>query len=77
MSALTKFLRKRREKQAMQSEPDSMLYRTISMAAILGSFVIAGLLVLAITKVFAMNSTIFGLLGTLGFLCIGCLLILP
>lgn len=77
MSALTKFLRKRREKQAMQSEPDSRLYRTISMTAILGSFVIAGLLVLAITKVFSMNSTIFGLLGTLGFFCIGCLLILP
>ena len=77
MSALTKFLRKRREKQAMQSEPDSRLYRTISMTAILGSFVIAGLLVLAITQVFKMNSTIFGFLGTLGFFCVGCLLILP
>lgn len=77
MSALTRYLRRRQEKQAMRPTQDSPLYRTISMISIIGVFLIAGLLILAITKVFSMTSTIFGLLGTLGFLCVGCLMILP
>lgn len=66
-----------RKNKTVSTEPDSKLYRTISLTAIIGLFVIAGVIVLAICRLISFSSTIFGLLGTLGFFCIGCIMILP
>ena len=51
MSALTRFLKKRKEKQAANPEPKSKLYQTINNIAIFGSFIAIALFVLGLFKI--------------------------
>ena len=77
MTALTRFLRRRREKDYKNGEQQSKLYRTITNVAIIGTFLACGILVLALFKMFAMTSTIFGIVATIAIVSIACLMLLP
>lgn len=77
MSALTRFLNKRKMKQNKNLEEQSKLYRLVSNISIFGVFIAVGLLVLGIFKIFTMNTFMFGVISTIAIISISCLLILP
>ena len=77
MSALTRFLRKRKEKQAASSEPKSKFYQIANNIAIFGSFIAIALFVLGLFKIIPMTSFMFGITSTIALISIGCLMILP
>ncbi len=77
MSALTRFLGKRKEKQDKKLEPDSKLYRTLNLTAIIGIFVIVTVLIISIFGYIKMRAWLFGILCTMAMACVGLLLCLP
>ena len=77
MSALTRFLRKKQEKDIQNGDEDNRLYKLVSNIAIIGVFVSVAILVLGIFKIFEMNSFIFGIVATIAVLSIACFLLLP
>ena len=77
MSALTKFFRKKQEKDIQNGDEDNRLYKLVSNIAIIGVFVSVAILVLGIFKIFEMNSFIFGVVATIAVLSIACFLLLP
>ncbi len=66
-----------RKKNDFKKEPDSKLYRTLSLGSIIGVFAIVAVVVIAIFGYIDMNSFLFGLLCSIGMLCLGVLLSLP
>lgn len=77
MSALTRFFRKKQEKDIQNGDEDNRLYKLVSNIAIIGVFVSVAILVLGIFKIFEMNSFIFGIVATIAVLSIACFLLLP
>ena len=53
------------------------IYQMINSISMTGVFIVATVIVLSISGIFAMTSTIFGLTGTVAFLCIAAMLALP
>ena len=77
MSALTRFLKKKKVKEIENGDSENRLYRLVSNIAIIGLFSSVALLVLGIFKIFKMNSFIFGIVAIIAVLSIACFLVLP
>lgn len=77
MTALTRFLRKRREKDYKSGESVSKFYKSVTTTSIVGVFLTCGILVLAFAGVFKLTTFLFGLIATLSIVSIACLLLLP
>lgn len=73
------FFKKQREKfnKKMDAGNHGQLYRIINSISMTGIFIVAAVIVLSISGIFAMTSTIFGLTGTVMFLCLAAMLALP
>ncbi len=67
------WLNRRRDDRAQ----DSKLYRTISTISIIGLFVCVVLFVFGIMQIIKFNAILIGIIGTIGCLCLGCVLMLP
>ena len=77
MSALTRFLRNRKEKQMANPEPQTRIYKTINNIGVFGSFIAITLFVLGLFKIFPMTSFVFGITSTIALTSIGCLMLMP
>ncbi len=77
MSALTRFINHRKNKQNNNPEPHSKFYQVINNIAIFGSFIAVTLFILGIFKIIHMTSFIFGITATIALISVGCLMILP
>ena len=77
MTALTRFLRRKKEKDIQNGDDENRLYKLVSNIAIIGVFASVAILVLGIFKIFKMNSFIFGIVATIAVLSIACFLLLP
>ena len=77
MSALTRLLRKKRENQSQNPEPQSQLYKVVHNIAIFGTFTAIAIIVLAIFGLLKLSTFIFGLTATIVIVSVGCLMILP
>lgn len=77
MTALTKFLRRKKEKDIQNGDEENGLYKLVSNIAVIGVFASVAVLVLGIFKIFKMNSFIFGIVATIAVLSIACFLLLP
>ncbi len=77
MSALTRFLMRKKEKQENNPEPQTKLFQTINNIAVFGSFIAVTLFVLGIFKIISMNKYVFGVTATIALVSIGCLMLLP
>jgi len=73
MSSLFRLLRKKQNDPGYQGKT----YRILSNTAIIGLFLIVGIVVVILTGGIRLNSGIFGLLVTLGIICFGMLACLP
>lgn len=56
---------------------EGKIYKTVRLAAIIGTFVAIAVFVFGIMGFFTMNSTVTGVLITVGIICFGCLIALP
>lgn len=74
MSAL--FKRAENQKVA-RKQPESKLYRAISTASLIGLFVCVAIVVLASMRIIPFSSALVGIIGSIGCLCLGCVLMLP
>ena len=77
MTALTRFLRRKKERDIQNGDDENRLYKLVSNIAIIGVFASVAILVLGIFKIFKMNSFIFGIVATIAVLSIACFLLLP
>ncbi len=77
MSALTRFLRNKKEKDIQTGDNENRLYKLVSNIAVIGIFTSIAILVLGIFKIFTMTSFIFGIVATIAVISIACFLILP
>lgn len=82
MSALTRMIRKKRHQNEvnqnnMVNPKGGTIYKAVNYTSITGLFIVAGLLVLAITKMITFTANLFGILVAIGILCFACMLILP
>ena len=77
MSALTRFLHNRREKQSKAQEPQSKLYKVVHNIAIFGTFTAIAIIVLALFGLIKLSTFVFGLTATIVIVSVGCLMILP
>lgn len=74
MSATTRFLRNRREKQR---EPQTRLQKIVNNVGIFGLFATVGLLILGLFKIYTLTSFMFGFISTIALISLGCFLIIP
>jgi len=77
MGALSRFLRKRQQKDYELYDRPSKMYKTVSNISIAGVFIACTILVFAFAGYFKLTPFVFGLVGTIFIICFACLFILP
>ena len=77
MSAITRFLRNKRKKQALNLEDHSKLYQTVNNVGTFGSFTAIAIVVMGWFDVIKMSTFMSGLIVTIAIISIGCLMISP
>lgn len=77
MSALTRYLNRRKNRDFQNGEKPSGLYRLVTNISIISVFVAVGLIVISVAGIIKMNTFLFGLIATIAIVSIACLLLLP